>query len=173
MSDVHYPATLTCVVRKDFSLKIEAGLRKTEFDNGQTRIRRRFKFTTVMADLKFVVSTAKLFDWQLWINRFGYNWFLIGLQSHLSVGKDGETVDHRIRIVDDLKVKALTDRHVEITTTAEFDPAYYPLVLPDAGENWIVARSPVNPAPDWVDPRDVTNPAEDSIVAGQVSNITP
>lgn len=119
-----YPSAYPCPQISGYGLTVDRGFRRVTFDNGQSRQRRMYDEGPTVASLAFVLSVSDLYDWQTWVNEFGYDWFTMNLVSKWSA--TGEPSLHRIRVISDLAIEALAQQFVKVSLTAEFDLTYTP-----------------------------------------------
>jgi len=167
MADPRYPSTLTCALRAKYRLDTDLGLVRTEFNNGQFRQRKRYSGEVTTFDMEFAIPFTKLFEWQRWVNRNAFTWFLMNLYSQHSSVSNGDALPHRIRFISDLKGSTITEKYARIAVEAELDPAFEVRLLPDFTGTWIIAGAPPAPAtPDDVVAGTVPAPSVNIVIAG-------
>jgi hypothetical protein len=157
-----YPRKFPLPDRQPYSLAVDAGLLRSQFNAGNTRQRRQyFRLPTIMA-LQFTLRAEELAEWQEWCNANAWTWFQIDLQSAL--GKGEILAPHEVRFITSLDISSVGWNLVSVTVGAEMSPAmladaFTPVEPPIAGPYWIVAGTPGNPAVTVTDPGTVANPS--------------
>ena len=74
-----YPEGILPCPTWELNQKVNLFLRRTVFDNGWTRQRRRWPDKKSDITLTFVTNTRTFSKWQNWVMENGHDWFLIDL----------------------------------------------------------------------------------------------
>ena len=74
-----YPAGILPCPTWEFNQRVNLFLRRTGFDNGWNRQRRRWPDKASDLTLTFVTNTLTFAKWQTWVMENGHDWFLIDL----------------------------------------------------------------------------------------------
>lgn len=164
----YYPNTFPCPMYSGYGVDVENGLVRTRFANGQTRQRRRHRQVHTVIRLQFTIPVQLLGDWQVWMNENGTQWFLIDLFS--AINGVNETVPHKVHVISDLAIGAITRDYVDVSLTVEVDQDYlYVPPVTNTGD-WIIAQTPPTPSADWYIAKQPDDPADDTVIAGTPGN---
>lgn len=163
-----YPATLPGPLIADYGIDNLFGVTAVRFERGNNRQRRGAKRDKITFNLAFVFSTAQLWTWQSWANRYGYDWHTMDLESAWSgLSGTGETViPHTVRYTGDISIQPIGGGYVRVTVPAEMDVNTLPQGVVVQTGNWYVARTPSNPATDVIIAGTPASPSTDVIIAG-------
>lgn len=164
---MQYPSYFACPMIEGYQGVVDYGLTRTEFGRGNFRQRRTGRKREIFS-VTFAMPILQLWDWQGWVNTYGYYWIQMPMVSHLTE----EISIHTARFCADLNIEQFGVDMVKVKTKIELDfgaalesifpsgiwiNAKYPAAPPI---KWIIANTPASPAsPDWVIAGRPGNPA--------------
>lgn len=115
---VDWPSTLPAPQRGDYSYTVDMGLRRTKFDSGVSRLRRRHNAQPVEFTLSFDMTTAQTKTFVQFLNTDGLDWFNMDLPTYAN--ETGELKSPvSIRFISDPNFSALTHDRYMVTIAAE------------------------------------------------------
>lgn len=130
-----YPDWFPQPLEDGYGLDLNTGVVRTEFENGNTRQRRVYDNLPQRFQLSFSMNTRMLSSWTLWVNQYGFDWFLLKLASPNSyLGEDpyGLVKPHKVRITSDkIRVNAdgfdhyIVSVDVECEKTERYSKSFY------------------------------------------------
>lgn len=163
-----YPTTLPGPQIAEYGISNIFGLSAVRFERGNNRQRRGAKRDRIVFGLSFVFSTAQLWTWQSWANRYGYDWHTMPLESAWSgQSSTGETVvPHTVRYISNIDIQPIGNGYVRVSVQAEMDVNTLPQGIVVQTGNWYVARTPSNPATDVIIAGTPASPSTNVIIAG-------
>ena len=147
-----YPDTLPSPQLSDYAIATSVGATAVTFEHGNRRQRRSAKRDKHEFALSFIFTTAQLWQWQSWANVNGYDWHTMSLESAYSgaaVSGDN-TIPHTVRYTSDITVEAFAFDYFRVTVQAEMDVNTIPQGIVLFTGDWIIARTPSNPATDRI-----------------------
>ncbi len=110
---MNYPDHLPCP-NWEFTQNIEAHTRRTGFDSGWQRQRRRWKQHTYLITLGFTLTTSEYEEWAEWMFINGAQWFTLPLDRYGGTIQEGE-----VRLTDPWSPTYHDFDRVEISVPAE------------------------------------------------------
>ena len=114
------PSTLAPIQAADFTVQSNMGLSVTQFESGNSRVRKRFKTMPNQQSLTFVMEYRSFGDWMAWINDHGHEWFNIEMPNQFAAaagaGICGSMAD--VRIISDVTWSIIGD-HVKAVVATE------------------------------------------------------
>jgi len=162
-----YPANFPCPQLLPYDWAVNMGVLRTPMDSGHARQRRLFRTMPHVFQFEFMVPVALLGQWQVWVNDFAYDFFLMDGQSMWSSLLGVAVSPHSVRFVTDLEFNQVSRAYVRARVAAELDPRQQAIsnpVIPSF--QWIVAGTPQAPSIDGVVAGTPAAPALDRIIAG-------
>lgn len=168
-----YPSTLRIPEWTPYSLSVDAGVRRTQMDSGNSRQRRKYKTMPTTFSLTFVMTWKQLRTWQAWWNQHAYDWFNMPAVSALGDPASTSRTDcymHTVRCISNLTISnSNVAAYCRVQCVIETRSSTQTL----AQSGWIRAGSANNPSPDWIIAGDTGNPSPDWIIAGTPANPAP
>ena len=118
-----YPNWFPQPLEDGYGLDLNTGVIRAEFENGNTRQRRVYDNLPQRFQLTFAMSARTLSSWTLWVNQYGFDWFMLNLaspNSYLGEGTYGLVKPHKVRITSDkIRVNADGFDHFKVTVDVE------------------------------------------------------
>lgn len=119
-----YPDSLPCPLLNGFSIFVASGAIRSDINGNQSQ-RRVFKSMPHVFSLSFAMSITQWGAWQNWVSANAYNWFEMNLPS-MYAGREGKLLKATlIRFTSPVSVSSATDKHVQVSVTAEMAPSAY------------------------------------------------
>lgn len=143
---VSYPAFLPCPQVSDYKGTVDYLIGAVKFNRGNTRRRYKSNSRLEQYDLSFVYTTTQLGVFQTWANKYGFDWHWMPIVTHYSGLVDEQPIPHRVRIISDLAITAITDTYFRVRFSIELDPTSIPTNVVVPSGNWIIAQTPASPS---------------------------
>lgn len=164
---ISYPSGLPLARVDSYSSDVATGVSAVTFERGNNRQRRGSRREKHVFGLSFTLTTAQLWVWQSWANRYGYQWHLMPLVSPYSVMLAGmSVVDHTIRYTSNISWESVSNGVVRAYVSAEMDVSTLPSGTIEPSGNWYVGGTPAAPATNRIIAGTPAAPATDVIIAG-------
>lgn len=141
-----YPETLPAPQIADYQVDVGFGLSSIQFERGNTRQRKLVRNERHVFTLSYVLDPSLLWQWQTWVNRYGYDWHYQNLTSSYSGFTSDITIPHYVRLISDISLTPIDARHVRVTVLAEMEVATLPVGAVVPSGDWIVAGTPASPS---------------------------
>lgn len=161
-----YPSNLPAPLIAEYSNSVNFGLSAIQFETGHRRQRRGAKRERQVFGLALVMPRALQYQWQTWINQYGYDFHYLDLESNWSGGTGQTLIPHFVRVIGDIVVEEIDGMNVKITYQVEMDLNTLPTGAFVPSGNWYVARTPSTPPTDRIIAGTPSSPSTDWVIAG-------
>lgn len=147
MSYENYPTGFQCPQIKPYSLGVDMGVLRTPMQGGNARQRRMYRHMPTVFRLEFIIQALDLGEWQSWVNRFAYDYFVINIESMWSGSSGVIAAPHLVRFISDLEMENVTYGWIRVRVQAELSPNQWSIAGPLLPTyQWIVGGTPGAPA---------------------------
>lgn len=142
-----YPAEFRCAQITPYRIAVDMGVLRTPMDSGLQRQRRLYRTMPHTFQLEFVMTVVELGDWQVWVNQYAYDYFIMPRLESFYAGRLGEiSSPHSCRFTSNLDIDNPVFGWVRVRVSAELDPLQ-PISGPTVPTNlWVVGGTPPTPS---------------------------
>lgn len=131
-----------------YSIGVDMGVLRTEFDTGRNRQRRNYKTMPHTFGFSFAVAIADLYAWLNWVNANAYEWFQLDAASFLTGAYGGNCSPHMVRFISDISMTPISQKFMQVTVAAEMVDPLSDVPTSQVGV-WIIGGTPDLPSIDW------------------------
>jgi len=173
MTTQSYPNIFPLPTLNNYAINVDMGVTRVQMERGNTKQRRRYTTMPQRFNATFILPFENLQKWQLWVNRYGYEYFSINLTSYITDGANGDRCNvHFARFIGDLAIRPLTRDVVEVTAILESPNSEQDVDSPiEFTDDWYIAKTPADAStPHWYIGGSPDAPSIDHYIAGSPNN---